>query len=302
MHDTTSQSTSTETETTTAAEAASTGQEAGQQGQEGAGQEAKQEEVKVFRAWEEDGKEEASQQEKGKIPYSRFKEVNDERVAHQTRVSELEVELSRFRTRSEELDKIKPPDDIKPEDFKTPQEFLKARDEALKNAAIKEVEDRFIARETQRLEAERNAQIMGRFEKNVEEVSKENPEILQAVAYLDKHAHNLHPAIARELLEDENAAKVIHAIATNQEALTKLFRGSPQDAIRLIHKTSARLEAAPAAASTPAQEQGSAASVPAALKPGGVPVTVKGGAKVPTKDVSKMSQKEYRAFKANGYK
>lgn len=298
MQDTTSQPNPTETETTTAPEASTAAPESIQpQGQDLSG-ESKEPLEKPFRPWEEEaGKDE---QEPAKIPYSRFKEVNEERRAHQARVGELEAELEKFRSRSEELEKIKSPDDIKPGDFKSPEEFLRARDLAIKNAAIKEVEERFIARESQRLELERNAQIMSRFESNIEEASKANPEIRQAAAYLDKYAHNLHPSVARELLEDENAGAVIHAITTNQEHLNKLFRASPSEAVRMIHKLSAKLDGTPSqgtAAGGQAREQ---ATPPQALKPGGVPVTVKGGAgKVPVITVkAETSMEDYRAWKA----
>lgn len=282
MEDITSQQTPTEPETTTAPETPAEGQEAAQQ----------EPAEKVFKPWEEDSAKE--EPEPAKIPYARFKEVNEERRAHQARVSELEAELAQFRRRAEDLEKIKAPEDVKPQDYKTPEEFLAARDAALKNAAIKEVEERFIAREAQRIEAERNAQIVGRFEKNVEEASKANPEIRQAVAYLDKYAHNLHPSVARELLEDENAGAVIHAITTNQEHLNKLFRASPSEAVRMIHKISAKLDGAPYQGTAAPSD---ASAPPQALKPAGVPVTIKGGAKVPTKDVSKMNMSEYREWK-----
>lgn len=300
MQDTTSQPTPTETPATTSPDSSSASQVESHAGTAQEGQEAAQEtpEAKPFRPWEEDaGKEE---QEPAKIPYSRFKEVNEERRAHQARVGELEAELEKFRSRSEELEKIKSPDDIKPSDYKSPEEFLKARDLAIKNAAIKEVEERFIARESQRLEAERNAQIVSRFESNVEEASKANPEIRQAVAYLDKYAHNLHPSVARELLEDENAGAVIHAITTNQEHLNKLFRASPSEAVRMIHKLSAKLDGTPSQGTAASAQARESATPPQALKPSGVPVTVKGGAgKVPVTTIkADTSMDDYRAWKA----
>lgn len=296
MTDTTSHPTPTETETTTAPEATSAAQTDAGTSSSTEGQAPQEEAAKPFRPWEEEKAQEA--EEAGKIPYSRFKEINEERKAHQSRVQELETELAQYRSRSEELSKIKTPDDIKPGDYKTPEEFLKARDEAIKNAAIKEVEERFIQREAQRIEAERNHQIVSRFEKNVEDASKANPEIREAVSFLDKYAHNLPAAVARELLEDENAARVIHAIVTDQQSLEKLFRGRPEDSIRMIHRMSARLEGTPAAASSPASQ--GTVEVPQALKSAGVPVTVKGGvSKVPVTTIkADTSMADYRAWKA----
>lgn len=305
MEDTTSQPNPTETETTTAPEASSAAAAESQgssapEGQEGAQGQPEAEKPKAFRPWEE-GKEE----EPAKIPYSRFKEVNEERRAHQARVGELEAELAQYRSRSEELAKIKTPDDIKPGDFKSPEEFLRARDEAIKNASIKEVEERFIAREAQRIENERKAQIMGRFEANVEEAAKFNPEIRNAVGFLDKYAGNLHPSVARELLEDENAGEVIYDIVTDQASLEKLFRSRPEEAIRMIHRMSARMDkearrAGSAGQQAAAPAAGGAPVPPAMPKAGGVPATVKGGAvKVPVTTIkADTSMSDYRAWKA----
>lgn len=272
--------------------------------------EQKQEEAPAkFKPWEKKEEPEDKQEKRmPAIPYDRFREVNEERKAYQAQLAQYEQELAQYREKQEQLARIKTPADIKLEDYDDVEKYLADRDEAIKQAAMTDIETRFMQREQARLEQAQNEAIVDRFAKNVEEATKYNPDIAQAVGFLDQHAHNLHPAVARELLIDENAAEVIHDIVTNQELLTKLFRGSPDDAVRMINRLSAKIDVA-SRRQAPASKQDVEVEVPTALTttakaaPKGIPVTVKGGtAKVTTKDISKMSKEEYRAFKANGYK
>ena len=241
------------------------------------------------------------------IPYDRFREVNEEKKAYAAQLAEYEKELATYREKQEQLAKIKTPADIKIEDYDDVEKYLADRDEAIKAATVADIEGRFQQREIQRLEQQQNEAIVDRFSKNVEEAVKYNPDIAQAVGFLDQHAHNLHPAVARELLIDENAAEVIHDIVTNQELLTKLFRANPDDAVRMINRISAKIDVASrrvdrTAGTDTEVEVPTALTTTAKVAPKGIPVTVKSGGKAPTKDVSKMNLAEYRKFKANGYK
>jgi hypothetical protein len=263
-----------------------------------------------FKPWEIKEEEEsapADNKRKPAIPYDRFREVNEEKKAYQAQLAEYEKELATYRSRQEQLAQIKTPADIKIEDYDDVEKYLADRDEAIKAATVADIESRFQQREIARLEQQQNEAIIDRFGKNVEEAVKYNPDIAQAVGFLDQHADKLHPAVARELLVDENAAEVIHDIVTNQELLTKLFRGTPDDAVRMINRLSAKIDVA-ARRQTASSAGGNDVPVPAALTttakvaPKGIPVTVKGGGKATTKDIAKMNKEEYRAFKQNGYK
>lgn len=264
-----------------------------------------------FKPWEIKAKDEdeapADNKRKPSIPYDRFREVNEEKKAYAAQLAEYEKELATYREKQEQLAKIKTPADIKIEDYDDVEKYLADRDEAIKAATVADIEGRFQQREIQRLEQQQNEAIVDRFSKNVEEAVKYNPDIAQAVGFLDQHAHNLHPAVARELLIDENAAEVIHDIVTNQELLTKLFRANPDDAVRMINRISAKIDVASrrvdrTAGTDTEVEVPTALTTTAKVAPKGIPVTVKSGGKAPTKDVGKMSLAEYRKFKANGYK
>lgn len=283
--------------------------ESAESGNESEGEKAPEEKPAKFKPWEKKAESEDKPEKRmPAIPYDRFREVNEERKAYAAQLAQYEQELAQYRQKQEQLAKIKTPADIKIDDYEDVDKYLADRDEAIKQATMADIEARFNAREQARIEQAQNEAIVDRFHKNVEEATKYNPDIAQAVGFLDQYAENLHPAVARELLIDENAAEVIHDIVTNQDLLTKLFRGSPGDAVRMINRLSAKIDVA-ARRQAPASKQDVEVEVPTALTttakaaPKGIPVTVKGGpAKVTTKDISKMNKEEYRAFKANGYK
>ena len=292
-----------EVEVTTTTDAVDTGSDSKADDTAGSVEETK------FKPWEIKADDEVEDKEpKNSIPYNRFKAVNDERKAYQAQLAEYERELAAYKEQQEKLAKIKTPDDIKIEDYDDVEKYLADRDKAIKAATVADIESRFAQREQARIEQAHNEAVMSRFATNVEEATKYNPDIAQAIGFLDQHAHNLHPAVARELLIDENAPEVIHDIVTNQELLTKLFRSSPDDAVRMINRLSAKIDVGSrrvAKSEAPATEVQVPTALTATAKtaPKGIPVTVKGGgAAKTTKDVSKMSLEEYRAYKANGYK
>lgn len=253
---------------------------------EGEGGAPAQEEEESFRPWELAPK--AEEEGDGpKIPYSRFKEVNEERKAYQQQLAQYEQELQQYRQRADQLSQVKAPSEIKMEDYNTVEEYLAARDEAVQNAAVARVEQAFLQRETARLVEQRNQEMLSRFEQSVAQHAATNPDVKRAVDWLDSVADRLHPAVAREFLQDENAALLIHKVVTDKALLRQVFGGNPEDSIRILHKVSAKLDgvAAPTAK----------ASAPRPTT--GVPQTVRTGTKAPTKDPSKMSMAEYRKWR-----
>jgi hypothetical protein len=234
------------------------------------------------------------------IPYNRFKEVNDERRAHESRARELEQELTKYKERQDQLDKIKTPDEIDIKDYTDPQEYLKARDAAIKHAAITEVESRFLARQQESIRQQQLQEIHTTFQRNVAESIKVNPEVKEAVQFLDQYAGNVHKAILHELLVDENAGELIYDITTNQDLLNEMFRGNPGDFIRKIHKMSAKIDRSTRSVVSSDED------VPEALdlkdKIGaGIPAQIKGTAKG-KKSPEKMSNAEYRKWVQGGRK
>lgn len=248
--------------------------------------EAKPEKFKPWTQKQEEPKEQA-------IPYSRFKEVNDERKAYQAKIDEYEKELGQYRQKQEVLKSIKSPEEIKLSDYPDSDEGLANWQKDRDAAVIAQVEKRFADREIARQVEARNAEIVNRFEQNVAEAAKYNPDVLEARKFLDQYAHMLDPRVASELLVDENAGDLIHDLVTDQELLTKLFRGNPDETIRMMHKMSAKMDREARRAGGEVKVE---AKVPVALekKPvTGIPATAKSTSKAPTKDPGKMSQKEY---------
>lgn len=253
--------------------------------------ESKSEEKEEFKPW----KKVPEKKEVDVVPYQRFKEINDERKAYQSKLEEYEKELSELKSAKEKIEKIKGPEDINIGDYDDVDSYMKDVIEATKRAAVADVERNYQEREIQRVREAQSAEIVNNFQKNVEESIKFNPEIKEAVSFIDNYADQLDPRIAKELLLDENAGEVIYDIVTNQDLLTKLFKGDTDDVIRLIHKMSAKIDKG----DRPMKE----IEVPAALvKETLKPKTFKSESKSTSKDPEKMSISEYRKYVNNGYK
>lgn len=254
----------------------------------------KVEEKEEFKPW----KKVAEKKEVDVVPYQRFKEINDERKAYQSKLEEYERELAELKSAKEKIEKIKGPEDINIGDYDDVDSYMKDVIEATKRAAIADVERNYQEREIQRVREAQSAEIVSNFQKNVEESIKYNPEIKEAVSFIDNYADQLDPRIAKELLLDENAGEVIYDIVTNQDLLTKLFKGDTDDVIRLIHKMSAKIDKG--SRTEPKSEE---REVPTALvKETLRPKTFKSESKSTTKDPEKMTIAEYRKYVNNGYK
>jgi len=254
------------------------------------------EEVKEeFKPW----KKSPEKKEVDVVPYHRFKEINDERKTYLSKLEEYEKELSELKSAKEKLEKIKGPEDINIGDYDDVDSYMKDVIEATKRAAVADVERNYQEREMQRIREAKTQEIVSNFQKNVEESIKYNPEIKEAVTFIDNYADQLDPRIAKELLLDENAGEVIYDIVTDQDLLTRLFKGDPDDAIRLIHKMSAKTDKS----NRTVEEKDVPNAVPTALvKETLKPKTFKSESKSTTKDPEKMSISEYRKYVANGYK
>lgn len=256
--------------------------------------ESKSEEKEEFKPW----KKVAEKKEPEVIPYQRFKEINDERKAYQSKLEEYEKELSELKSAKEKIEKIKGPEDINIGDYDDVDSYMKDVIEATKRAAVADVERNYQEREIQRVREAQSAEIVSNFQKNVEESIKFNPEIKEAVSFIDNYADQLDPRIAKELLLDENAGEVIYDIVTNQDLLTKLFKGDTDDVIRLIHKMSAKIDKGSRTVKEVEDREVPVALVKETLRP----KTFKSESKSTTKDPEKMSISEYRKYVNNGYK
>lgn len=244
-------------------------------------------EVKSERPWKKEDKESNS------IPASRFSEVNNQRKEAEAKAERLERELAQYREKQEQLSKVKSPNDIKPENYKTVEEYLSARDEAVIAAASADAEKRYVEREQKRIQEEQNNARVKRFEDNYNQAIKSNPEVEDAVAYLNGFADRLHPQVALELLEEDLGPEIIFAMVTDKDKMNMLIN-DPQKAIREIHRLGAKLI-------REAKEETRSVTKQAPIKPmqvqakAAIPAKVKSKTVV-RKSIDDMSQTEYEAY------
>lgn len=243
-----------------------------------------------FKAWEE--KKENDKAPVDHIPYSRFKEVNDEKKTYQKKLEEYEEKVRQYEERESKLKAISSPKDLNIGDFETPEDYLAAREDLVKRNAIEEFERRAEAlrRETEARNYEKT--LADSFNEKVEASVKYNPEVRQAVEWINSIATHISPEVRYAMITDENAGDLIHEIATNPDLLKKVVQGNPIDAIRSMARWSAKftreekteIPKSPLAAKTPQ-------NIPS------VPKTIKGTGSVGNKkDPSNMSMSEFRSF------
>ena len=241
-----------------------------------------------------------------RIPYERFHEVNLEKNTYKTELEQARSRLKEFEERESKLSAIKSPDDIKMGDYTDADLYLRDRDKANAAAVLRQFEDAQTQKERDRLAGQHQAQLVQTYEKNLSEAFKRNPEIKEASDFIDRLAteHNLkpHPDIAYELMIDENLGELLFDIATNQELLTEMYRGNPNDFIRKLHKMSARIDRearyAPKAPAGDDADPVTALDVQRKAIDAAIPVQVSGGSVAAKKDPGKMSNAEYRVWRA----
>lgn len=251
-------------------------------------------EPEKFRAWKQQPKEQTH------IPYSRFAEVNEDARRYRGEAEELRNRLAEYEKMNHVT--IKSPDDLRIEDYDDPKAYLRDYGIAVRNQAVQETRDAIAAER-----AEENRQTLireqsNRYMANLNRSISENPEIQEAVDWFDQRASNIHPAIARELITDDNVGELIYEIATDQEAINRIFSGDVHGVIRDLHRRSALIDyrrkegAAPRARmpSNPTPE------IPKAMPKTAPKVLRSGKASYSPKDIENMSQEQYTKLRKEG--
>lgn len=251
-----------------------------------------QPEPKKFKAWE------LKPKEPTHVPYDRFHDVISERdrLARELQLRETPKPVQ------EETPKPKSLQDIRIEDYTDPAEFLRDRDDALRRSIFEELTQ--TQQQThQQQQAQKYIQELGtNFSKNVESSIQHNPEIQNAVEFFDAQAHNIDANIVHEIMVDENAGELMHAITTDEDLLREMFNSRPQDFIRKLHKMSAKIDKSSLYGNKEDTEtEPETNSVKEKIR-STVPTQVRPSAARPSKDPSKMSIEEYRRYVSNGYK
>ena len=240
----------------------------GQQGAEG-GQEGQQEPPKPPerpKHWN---------REAQAIPLDRFNEVNN-------RAKSAEAELAAMRARMAELERStapqadpNDPEAIDPAKFTDAAgnfdgaAYMRERDRRVaaqaEKRALESVDKRLQERDAQRQQAEVVQRTEQGFRAQVAEASKANPQVAEAVEYLDSIAHHIPFPVQMAILR--SAPEAAHAIAMDPTLVEQLVRGNPADSILLVGEINGRVKAS----------RGGALQAPATLQ-GGIPQFQPGGA------------------------
>lgn len=252
--------------------------------------EVKEEEKVVERPWKKEKEEEQA------IPYSRFKDVNEEKKLYKEKVEQYERELAELKQKVEPKKKeIEDPDELDPAEFETVKDYLKARDKVQAEKIQRDFMERMENTKRAKEEEEYRTTLITNFQKNVEETAKYNPEVVDAIQYIEKFSEKINPIVRKALLIDENAGDLCFEIATNPKLLEKVVSGDPVDAIRAMATWSARFTREEKKEEATKSNTDDVVDTIRAM----VPKTVKGSISNGKKDPSKMSYSEYK--KSRGF-
>lgn len=298
----------TEPETTAAPEQETEAPEGAEQEteQESEGESEQESTTEEFKAWDL-----PKPKQPNHVPYERFQQVHTEREQFFRDATEMRSKISELEQTIEKLKQVPDPDDIDPTKFDTPQEYLAARDKAIAVKIRAEVAQDLAEREQVALQTQHLQQIGQRYEANLQEQAKEDPNVVKAKAFFDDYADLINPIAGRELLADPHVGRIMLRIATDKKLVQEFFQGSPDSQIRMINRLSARidtereLKAKSAKAAPEALDLGDTDGKPAAppQRRAPVPMQVKAGATGTRKfdiykDADKMTLAQWR--KARG--
>lgn len=209
------------------------------------------------------------------IPLDRFNEVNN-------RAKTAEAELAAMRARLAEIEQSRAPkvDNDDPETI-DPAKFtdasgnfdgaayMRERDRRVaaqaERRALESVDKRLQERDAQRQHVEVVQRTEQGFRSQVAEASKANPQVAEAVEYLDSIAQHIPFPVQMAILR--SAPETAHAIAMDPTLVEQLVRGNPADSILLVGEINGRVKAT---RGTPAPATAIAGGIPT-FQPGAAP-------------------------------
>lgn len=217
------------------------------------------------------------------IPYDRFQEVNNRR-------DQAERERDTLRARLEELERTRTPqadpDDLDAIDAAKFTDaagnfdgaaYMRERDRRVtaraEKRALEVVERTLTQRDTQQQTQAVVAKAETEFRGQVAEASKANPQVAEAVEYLDSIAKHIPFSVQMAILR--SAPEVAHAIALDPSLVAQITQGNPADSIMVIGEINGRIKASRPAAQVPAT-----GGIPA-FQPSSAPAQAPKGAPVP---------------------
>jgi hypothetical protein len=248
----------------------------------------------------------------GSIPYNRFREVNEERKTLAGRLEAAEAELTQIRARQQKLDSVKGPEEIKPEDYDDVNLYLRDLLNATKEQTKRELEQANLDRDRAKATKDHVDSIATTYQNNLAEAIKRDPEIAEVKRWFDENANLLQHrgSLVLELMQDENVGELMKDIAADDEIRLKFFQAPIADAIRMIHKMSARIDREARYAKREGDED-APPRVPARTQPtpppdivatlhSSLPTVPRSAPGKTSKDPLRMSQSEYEKWRANG--
>lgn len=217
------------------------------------------------------------------IPYDRFQEVNNRR-------DQAERERDALRARLEELERARTPqadpddpDAIDASKFTDAAgnfdgaAYMRERDRRVtaraEKRALETVERTLAERDTQKQTQEVVAKTETAFRGQVAEAAKTNPQVAEAVEYLDSIAQHIPFPVQMAILR--SSPEVAHAIALDPSLVAQITQGNPADSIMVIGEINGRIKASRLAQQVPA-----GGGIPA-FQPSGAPAQPPKGAPVP---------------------
>lgn len=250
------------------------GQQQGQQGQEGSqqGQEGQQQEPQAPKPPE---RPKHWNNKPESIPYDRFAAVTKERTDAQNEAAALRARIAELERSTAPQADPNDPEAIDPAKFTDAAgnfdgaAYMRERDRRVaaqaEKRALDSVDRRLQERDAQRQHAEVVQRTEQSFRAQVTEASKANPQVAEAVEYLDSIAQHIPFPVQMAILR--SAPEAAHAIAMDPTLVEQLVRGNPEDSILLVGEINGRVKAS----------RGGAPQAPASL-PGGIPPFQPGGA------------------------
>lgn len=236
--------------------------------------------------------------EQNHIPYSRFKEVNEERKEYERQLQEAKARIAEYEASKKQLESITNPDDLDPNNYQDAKSYLKAYSEAIKAQAIKATKEQMQAEMEERQNKAQITAIQNKYTQVYNEAIKENPEIAEADAYLGTVVNRIHPTVLKELLSDDNSAYVVHHIATNEAALQQLLNGDPYATVKMIGQISNYIDITKSVKSrtkSTAPKLDNEEEIKQELKDS-MPRNIKSTNNPPKKSIDTMTQAEYEKW------
>ena len=244
------------------------------------------------------------------IPYDRFAEQTHRLREAERHAQEYAARVRAYEEQQKKAEKILDIEKLDISSYKNEagetdveaymRDWSKATAIKAQQDAAREVAVRLEAEQQQRAQAE----LLGSYERRLEEAAKTDPEIREKEQYVasvlfdPQNRQFVHPDIVAELAADPHGPEVIDMLARDPAALRSIM--DPRNGLRNLHRLS---YAAEQRKSSPSQQAQPAAPVVPAFTPAKpaaprVMASVPGAGSATRRDPSSMSQREYNAWRA----